>query len=126
MDPLTILTAFIPTISEAIRAGVNKLTGNAGAQPANVQEAVQIMQAETERFKAINGADGVSGPVSLWVNNIRALQRPAVALLVILAWATTLYMEVSPDLSTMAANLASSVAFYLFGDRTLMYARKAG
>ena len=123
MDPLTILTAFIPALTDGVRGLINKWTGGAGAKPANVEEAVKLVDADIRRLEALAKLDSV-GNTAQWVNNIRALMRPTVGLVIILARATTLYYDAPADLSTMAANLAASVVFYLFGDRTYMHFKR--
>lgn len=123
MDPLTILSAFIPAVSDGIRGLINKWTGGAGAKPANVEEAVLLIDADIRRLEALGKLDSV-GETSLWVNNIRALMRPSVGFVIVLFWGTTLYYVLDPQLQNIAANLASSVVFYLFGDRTYLHFKR--
>lgn len=123
MDPLTILTALLPIAQDGIRAVINRVTGSAGAQPANTDEAIRLIEAETKRLQAIAQIDTPVGEISLWVNNVRALQRPAAAAFVLLAYWYTLVALVDVQIQVTVANLASSVVFYLFGDRTVMYMR---
>jgi hypothetical protein len=47
--------------------------------------------------------------------------RPAVGLMVLGTWA---YLKLNNISSESVDNFASAVGFYLFGDRTLFYARK--
>ena len=60
----------------------------------------------------------------MWVNDVRAMQRPVAVVLVVTAWIYTVVATVTPETATMVANLASSVVFYLFGDRTYMGLKK--
>lgn len=126
MDPLTILTALLPIAQDGIRAVINRVTGGAGAQPANTEEAIRLMDAQTKRLEALQKLDSPTGEVSLWVNNIRALMRPAAALMVLMGYWYTLIYDTEAGVAVNAANLASSVVFYLFGDRTVMYMRGKG
>ena len=50
------------------------------------------------------------------------MMRPFVATIVLAVWA---YAEVTGTPSDSLTNLTASVFFYLFGDRSLTYARKA-
>ena len=125
MDPLTILSAFIPAVSDGIRGLINKWTGGAGAQPANVEEAVKLIDADIRRLEALGKMDSV-GNTSQWVNNTRALMRPSVGALIVVFWGSTLYIQMDGSLTDIAANLASSVVFYLFGDRTYMHFKRKG
>jgi len=123
MDPLTILSAFIPAVSDGIRGLINKWTGGAGAQPANVEEAVKLIDADIRRLETLAKMDSV-GNTSQWVNNFRALMRPSVGALIVVFWGSTLYIQMDGALVDIAANLASSVVFYLFGDRTYMHFKR--
>lgn len=123
MDPLTILSAFIPAVSDGIRGLINKWTGGAGAKPANVEEAVKLIDADIRRLETLAKLDSV-GNTSQWVNNFRALMRPSVGALIVVFWGSTLYIQMDGALVDIAANLASSVVFYLFGDRTYMHFKR--
>lgn len=80
-----VLPALIPAATDGIKALINKFTGGAGAQPANVDEALKMISADTTRLEALAKLDSV-GNVSQWVANIRALQRPVASILIILAY----------------------------------------
>ena len=70
-------------------------------------------------FKALNEAGG-SNPSYLWVEAIVRLQRPLVVSIALGAWAYTHVMGIpSPEVD----NFAAIVGFYLFGDRTMFYAK---
>ena len=124
MDPITILSAFLPVITDGIRGVIGKFTGGAGAKPQNVDEAIKLVDADIRRLEALSKLDSV-GDTAPWVNNVRALQRPVVGAIVLLAW---LLVIASPSVSDSAmqlvSNLASSVIFDLFGDRTYLYLKR--
>lgn len=61
MEPfgLTALaTALLPAAADAIRGAVGWFTGGAGARPQNVGEVIQLIDAETRKFQALQAADG--------------------------------------------------------------------
>jgi|CXWL01.1.fsa_nt_gi hypothetical protein len=120
MDPITILTAFIPVLSQGLRGLVNKWTGGAGAKPATVDEAIKLGDLDIRRLEALAKLDEASG-TSQWVANVRGIQRPVAVALVLLTYVIVVGTP-SSSMATMdmVANLASSAMFYLFGDRTLM------
>ena len=127
IEPISMLTMFAPVISDGIRGLVNKFTGNAGAEPANVEEAVKLVEADIRRLEAIAKLDKVEGDVSLWVNNIRALQRPIATGVVLVSWIGLLVMYGNTEpqnVIDIISNLASAVIFYLFGDRSYMHFKK--
>lgn len=120
MDPITILTAFIPVLTQGLRGAINKWTGGAGAKPATVDEAIKLGDMDIRRLEAIAKLDESSGAAQ-WVSNVRGIQRPAAVVLVLLAYIIVLGTPGSShEALVLVSNLASSAMFYLFGDRTLM------
>jgi hypothetical protein len=120
MDPITILTAFIPVLTQGARGLINKWTGGAGAKPATVEEAVKLGDLDIRRLEALAKLDEASG-TSQWVSNVRGIQRPVAVGLVLLTYVIVVGTPGSTQaVLDMVANLASSAMFYLFGDRTLM------
>jgi hypothetical protein len=86
-----------------------------------VGEYTAVRKLELDMFKAVNEAGGanVSYP---WVEACTRLMRPAIALSVLAVWAYShTYGTASPTID----NFASSIGFYLFGDRTLFYSQQA-
>lgn len=127
MDPFsitTIATALLPAAADAIRGAVGWFTGGAGAKPQNVSEAIQLSDAETRRFQALQAADGTQESYK-WVAAIRQLQRPFIAAIVTVAWCVVQlgeYDDFARDTVTIAA---SHVWFYLFGERAYLGLRGA-
>lgn len=70
-----LLPAIVPALTDGVRGIVAKLTGGAGGNPANVAERVQLMQAETERLRALAEIDKPVGQTSQWVTDTRAIFR---------------------------------------------------
>lgn len=122
----TIIPALIPAASDGIRSIIARVTGGAGAKPANVKEAIDLMRADTERLQVIQQLD-TAGNVSPWVANLRALQRPALATWILAAYVASLMGLGDPAASTIEqlGQLAGMVTFYLFGDRTYNAMRSA-
>lgn len=116
MDPFTILAALAPLALDLGKAAIGKFMG-ADFKPANVGDWLSMQRADIERFTAINSAGGAN-PSYLWVEAVVRLQRPLVAAVALATWAWSHTYGV-PSISI--DNFASSVGFYLFGDRTLFY-----
>ena len=79
-----------------------------------------LRQLDLDMFKAMNDAGGTN-PSYPWVEAAVRLMRPAVGVIVLGTWA---YLKVNSIDSESVDNFAGAVGFYLFGDRTLFYARK--
>jgi hypothetical protein len=124
-----ILPALLPVVADALRAVFNRLTNGAGARPANVQEAVALMQAEAEKLKAIADLDRPSGNISQWVADLRAAFRyVAAGIIIVSAYGLVvlrgLGLDVSDDILGYALDMTGSVFAFLFGDRMYTYLRR--
>lgn len=121
MDPITILAALGPLAVDLGKSLIGRFIQTDGYKPVNISEYIQMKQSDLEMFKAMNDAGGTN-PTYEWVEAIVRLMRPAVGLIVLGTWA---FMKLNNMPSEAVDNFASAVGFYLFGDRTLFYSRKA-
>lgn len=117
----TASAALLPVATDGIRAVINRVTGGAGANPANVAERIELQNADTERLRALAALDQ-TGDTFKWVNAVKALQRPIAVGVILATYAGSKAagVEIGPDLS----QFTQAVVFYLFGERTNMYARR--
>lgn len=120
MDPLTILAALGPLAVDLGKSLIGRFIQTDTYKPVNVDEYVRMRQLDLDMFKAMNDAGGTN-PSYPWVEAAVRLMRPAVAMIVLGTWAT---MKMQGSDSASVDNFAAAVGFYLFGDRTLFYARK--
>jgi len=77
-------------------------------------------------FTALQDAGGKS-QTYLWVEAAVRLMRPLIGAIVMLTWADShgfLWNLAQADTESVD-NFASAIGFYLFGDRSLFYAKKA-
>ena len=109
-----IIPAIIPAVSDAIKKGVDKVTGFRGT----VEDQIKWSEAETKRLQALAGIDSVSNNTSLWVNNIRALMRPVGAILILSVYAGVVIGGADKEMVDSVADFATMATFYMFGDRT--------
>lgn len=121
MDPMTLLAAFGPLVVDLGKSLIGRFIQVDTYKPVNVEEYVKMKQLDLDLFKALNDAGGAN-PSYLWVEAIVRLMRPAVAAIVLGTWAV---LTVNGQSNESVNNFAAAVGFYLFGDRTLFYARKA-
>lgn len=120
MDPLTILAAFMPLAVDFGKSLIGKFVGDS-FKPANITDWLTMQRADIDKFIALNNA-GSAGPSFPWVEAIIKLQRPTVAAVALVTWA---YTRTYGTPSEAVDNFAAVIGFYLFGDRTLFYARKS-
>lgn len=121
MDPLTILAALGPLAVDLGKSLIGRFIQTDGYKPVNVDEYVKMKELDLRLFTAMNEAGGAN-PSYPWVEAAVRLMRPAVALVVLGTWAA---LKLSGQPSDAVDNFAAAVGFYLFGDRTLFYSRKA-
>jgi len=121
MDPLTILAALGPLAVDLGKSLIGRFIQTDSYKPVNVDEYVKMRELDLNMFKVMNDAGGTN-PSYPWVEAAVRLMRPAVGVIVLGTWA---YLKVNSIDSESVDNFAGAVGFYLFGDRTLFYARKA-
>lgn len=119
----TVIPALIPAAIDGFRSLIGLFTGGKTA-PLTAEQRIQLMQADIERLKALAQLDQ-AGDVHKWVNDVRALQRPAAVVIVLITWLAVHFIQVDESVRVFTAELASSVIFYLFGDRTNTYLKRA-
>lgn len=121
MDPITIAAALLPAITDGAKMIFGKFFGD--ANPKNVDDVIKLRASDVQRIEAMAKLDA-AGDVHRWVNDVRAMQRPLAVILVVGAWVVSVTTTVTPEVQELNANLASSVVFYLFGDRTYLSLKK--
>ena len=119
MDPITLLAAFAPLAVDLGKSLIAKFIAPENFKPATIEQYTQVKQIDLDMFKALNEAGG-SNASYLWVEAIVRLQRPLVVAIALGAWA---YTHVTGISSPEVDNFAAIVGFYLFGDRTMFYAK---
>lgn len=120
MDPITILATFAPFVVDLGKSLINRFIAGDTFKPANIDEYVKMREVDLSFFRVMNEAGGTN-PSYPWVEAIVRLMRPSVTVIVLGTWA---YLELTGKSSATVTNFASAVGFYLFGDRTLFYAKK--
>lgn len=118
MDPITALAALLPLGIEAGKYAIQRWLAPESVKPGTFAELLDLQRIDLERFKAMQGGGEAS---YRWVAAVREMQRPLFAAAVIATW--VYQAAFAPEVSTDVANMASTVGFYLFGDRTLFYAK---
>lgn len=120
-----ILPAVVPALTDGVRGIFAKLTGGAGGTPQNVNERIQLMQAETERLKALAEIDKPAGEPSKWVVDVRAIFRYAAITLI---WLATIFAVFTPTVEQgiviMLLELSGACMSFVIGERMYLSLKK--
>lgn len=115
-----LLTAVIPSLlpaaADGLRGLLSRFSKGAGAKPANIAEVVQLEELDLKRLELLARLDAPAANVYAWVSSARALQRPALATWILLAYTVGLFLELDASVMDRLADAATMVTFYLFGD----------
>ena len=118
-----LLPALVPVAADGLRGLFRKLTGGDPAEPQNVEEQLRLMEAGTERLKAMAELDRPYGEISRWVADLRASFRYVLSALIILAAiGVGIYVATSmPELRKVVflafLQMAGAAFSFVFGDR---------
>ncbi|MES2367192.1 MAG: hypothetical protein V4563_15045 [Pseudomonadota bacterium] len=120
-----IFPALVPAITDGARALIGKFTGGAGAQPQNVAEAIQLMEAQTKRVQALAELDKLPDGASLWVINLRGAFRYIVTGGAVAAAIVGTYTNVNPVFLALLYDLAGASMSFIIGERMYINLRGA-
>ena len=121
----TIIPMVIPALTDVFRGIGAKITGGAGGQPQNVEERIKLMQADTERLKALAGVDSPQGTPSQLVVDFRASFRYVAVLLIWIITGAALFTPQIPAVLTgMLLDLSGATMSFIIGER--MYFKMTG
>jgi len=120
-----IFPALMPALTDGLRGIFAKVTGGAGGTPQNVNERIQLMQAETARLQALADIDKPSGEPSRWVTDMRSSFR-YIAILII--WLATIAAVFTPDIAQpitlMMLDLSGACMSFVIGERMYLSLKK--
>jgi hypothetical protein len=120
-----IFPALMPALTDGLRGIFAKVTGGAGGTPQNVNERIQLMQAETARLQALADIDKPSGEPSRWVTDMRSSFR-YIAILII--WLATIGAVFTPDIAQpitlMMLDLSGACMSFVIGERMYLSLKK--
>lgn len=120
-DPVTLLAALAPLGIEAGKAAIQRWLAPDQFKPATIEDYTKVKSIDLEWFKTLTSADS-GGETYKWVEALRKLQRPFVTIAVLGTWA---YCHAAGVAVEGVDNMAAAVGFYLFGDRSMFYIKKA-
>jgi hypothetical protein len=110
--------ALLPALTDGVRGIFAKFSGGAGGTPQNVSERIQLMQAETERLKALAEIDKPVGEPDKWVTNLRTSFRYVT---IILIWFATIAAVFTPgveqSITIILLDLSGACMSFVIGER---------
>lgn len=114
----TLISSLVPVGVEAAKKVIDTKIGTPPPQPASVDEQVKLVEAETNRLKAVAGLDQPGGNPSQWVVDLRASARYVASGLVILGGGLLLaFAGLEAGVALMVVDAISIVFGFLFGSR---------
>lgn len=119
-----IVPALVPAISDGLRGVIGKLTGSAGAQPQNVDETIQLMQAQTARVQALAELDRLPDGAAPWVVNLRGSFRYVITGGVVLSAIAGTYAGLDAAFLVLLYDMAGASMSFIIGER--MYIKLRG
>ena len=120
MEPITALALLGPLAVDLGKSLIGRFLAPDEFKPSTVEDYIKMRELDLSMFKAMNEAGGSNSSYP-WVEAVIRLQRPLVAAVTLGTWTTLHLTGVStPEVD----NFAAAIGFYLFGDRTLFYAKK--
>ena len=120
-----ILPALVPAFTDGVRGIFAKFTGGAGGTPQNMQERIQLIQAETEKLKALAALDTPSGEPSKWIVDLRASYRYVIITTILIA---TIFVVYSPGIQlgivSVFLDMTGACMSFIIGERIYLSIKK--
>lgn len=119
-----ILPSLVPVMADGIRGAFAKFTKGAGGTPQNIDERIKLMQAESDRVKALADIDRPAGEVSLWVANIRGIFRYAAISGIWLLTAYAVIGGVGEAYTLILLDMSGASMSFIIGERMYLGIKK--
>jgi hypothetical protein len=120
-----VLPALVPAFSDGVRGLVAKLTGGAGGTPQNMKERIELMQAETERLKALAQLDTPVSEPSKWITDLRASYRYVIISIILIATLVVVYSPSVPEgIVLIFLDMTGACMSFIIGERLYLNLRK--
>ncbi len=122
-----VLPALVPVLADGVRGLIARVTQGAGAQPANVGEAIQLMEAQTARLQALAEMDKLAPNASPWVADLRgAFRYVAVAIIITATLGAVLFAadQVPEPVQLVLLDLSGACMSFIIGERMYIGLRK--
>jgi hypothetical protein len=119
-----ILPALVPAFADGLRGLFARWTQGKGAQPQTTDEAIKLMQAQTERVKALAELDALSPNASPWVADVRGVFRYAAVGSILAATLTGALVGIDPQALAVMLDLSGASMAFIIGERMYLQVRR--
>lgn len=119
-----ILPALVPALADGVRGLFARLTGGAGGRPQNVDEAIRLMQAQTERVKALAELDALSPNASPWVADLRGSFRYVMVGGIVAGALVGVFVGIPEPAALLLLDLAGASMSFIIGERMYLGLKK--
>jgi len=117
--------ALLPALTDGVRGIFAKITGGAGGTPQNVNERIQLMEAETKRLQALAEIDKPSGEPSRWVTDMRSSFRYIAIMIIWLATIGAVFDgNIAEGIKMMMLDLSGACMSFVIGERMYLSLKK--
>lgn len=119
-----ILPSLIPALADGLRGLFGRITGGAGSQPKNIDEAIKLMEAQTARLEALAKLDALSPNASRWVADLRGSFRYIAIGGIVIATIVSVWGNM-PEWSTLILlDLTGGSMSFIIGERMYLGIKK--
>lgn len=118
-----LLPSLVPALADGLRGIFSRLSGGS-ANPQNVQERIQLMNADVQRLTALAALDTPSGNISPWVADLRGSFRYLAVGSIILATLTGVMVAPDSPAVMMLLDLSGASMSFIIGERMYLGLRK--
>lgn len=119
-----LLPALVPALADGLRGLFARFTQGKGAQPQNVAETIQLMQAQTDRVKALAEIDALSPNASAWVANLRGAFRYCAVGGILLTTMVAVLVKAEPGSVAVLLELSGASMSFIIGERMYLGLKK--
>lgn len=119
-----VLPALVPALADGVRGLFARIAQGKGGQPQNIDEQIKLMQAQTERVKALAEIDALSPNASPWVADLRGAFRYVAVGGVLLATMAASLTHTEPDTMAVLLDLSGACMAFIIGERMYLGLKK--
>jgi hypothetical protein len=122
---LTLLfPALVPVLSDGLRGIFARFSNNAGANPQNVAERIQLMNAEVGRLNALAQLDTPAGNMSPWVADLRGSFRYLAISGILVSTIAGVFAQIDTAALAVLLDLSGASMSFIIGERMYLAVKR--